>query len=227
MTNSSAPKTITTVDIQPEHNLEVSRIIVHGFQSKFMALTKVDPEELAVFFEQLLGHSAEGLCTKRVVALRGGIVVGTLSLKWHKNSVSITGKAAESAKLSVWKQITGIGTRNTLLLLATLYCLNYDPLPGECYIADLAVHPEHQGKGVGQLLIRRAQQFMQDHPRLTYLSLHVSGNNKAAKSLYERFGFSTQAEEYSLLSKFLSGEVKWEYMICRQYGGSYEQENRN
>lgn len=49
MTHSSVPKTITTVDIQPEHNLEVSRIIVHGFQSKFMALAKVDPGELAVF----------------------------------------------------------------------------------------------------------------------------------------------------------------------------------
>lgn len=216
MTNTSIATTVTIADMQPGYNREVSRIIVHGFQGKFTARTKIEPDGLALFFEQLLGYTVEGPYTKRVVALQGETVVGTLSLKCHKNSGRIAGAAAKSAKLSAWKEIAGIGTRNTLLLLATLYCLNHDPAPGECYIADLAVHPEHQGTGVGRLLVRWAHQFMEEHPLLLGLSLHVSEHNRAAKRLYERLGFSTQTEEYRLLSKLLSGEEKWEYMICRQ-----------
>lgn len=214
---------ITIEDMQPKYNREVSFLLAHAFQGKFAALTKLDIRSLAVYFGQLLELFPDGSLNRRMVARQGDKIVGTLSLKWHKSlqqclgtAAALHGTLAPSAKLSRWKGFSKLGTKNTLLLLAALYFLNHEPSPGECYIADLAVHPEHQGQGAGGLLIRQAQQFIRNQPGLHYLSLHVSGSNGQAKRLYERLSFSASSEEHSLFSSFLFQEKVWTYMICRQ-----------
>ncbi|AIQ54138.1 GNAT family N-acetyltransferase [Paenibacillus sp. FSL R7-0331] len=207
--------------MQPEYNRDVSFMLAHGFQGKFNALTKLDAGSLAVFFEQLMKLFPDGPLTKRMVALQGDQVIGTLSLKWHKSHDPSAAAAAQSThsapytKLPQWKELKQLGTKSTLRLLTALYFLNHEPSPGECYIADLAVHPEHQGKGTGGILLRRAQQYMQDQPLLHYLGLHVSGSNEQARRLYERLAFSVCSEEHSLVRSLLFRETKWTYMICR------------
>ncbi|WNS44185.1 N-acetyltransferase [Paenibacillus sp. MMS20-IR301] len=226
--NASAAMKVTVTDMRPEYNHEVGRLIAYGFQGKFRSLTKNRPDDLAVVFRQLLEQSAEGTCTKRVVALLGEEVVGTMSMKWHKDAAG--GKAREAgvtegtareadmtaAGLVKLLETGGMRLSRRLLLLGALCCLNHNPVRGECYIADLAVHPRYQGMGIGGLLLHRAAQYMQGQPRLEYLSLHVSGRNTSAKGMYGRRGFRTQSEEHSLISKLLFGEESWEYMICGQ-----------
>lgn len=206
---------ITVREMRPEYNREVSLIMTHGFHGKF-SRTKVDAGALTLFFELLLKQSADIPCTKRVVAVLGGKIVGTMSLKWHKHSGGGAQVAVPSAKRFWWKEISGIGAGKTLLLLTAFNFLQHYPVPGECYIADLAVDPELRGRGVGRLLLNAALQYMKEQPLLYYVSLHVAGHNRTAQSLYERTGFSTQTEEHSLLSKILYREETWKYMIYGQ-----------
>ncbi|MGX4584512.1 GNAT family N-acetyltransferase [Paenibacillus chitinolyticus] len=39
-------------------------------------------------------------------------------------------------------------------MLLGLYTLDYQPGARECYIADVVVHPDYRGQGVGKLLLQ-------------------------------------------------------------------------
>ncbi|MFB4161252.1 GNAT family N-acetyltransferase [Geomicrobium sp. JSM 1781026] len=59
---------------------------------------------------------------------------------------------------------------------------------GEFHIGTLAMLPESRGKGIGTMLIHKAEQFAREQG-LDKLSLTVDQNNPAARKLYERVGF--------------------------------------
>lgn len=80
----------------------------------------------------------------------------------------------------------------------------------EGYILNVAVHPDHRGKGFGKALVR----FLIDEfgDRLSFITLEVRLSNTTAVSLYEGFGFEkvgerrnyyrNPAENALLLTKF-------------------------
>ena len=62
----------------------------------------------------------------------------------------------------------------------------------EGYILNVAVHPDHRGKGFGKALVR----FLIDEfgDRLSFITLEVRPSNTTAVSLYEGFGFEKVGE---------------------------------
>ena len=58
-----------------------------------------------------------------------------------------------------------------------------------CHIADLAVAPCHEGRGVGQALLAHAERWAKVH-RCKLLTLSVFPGNTRARALYERDGFA-------------------------------------
>ncbi|MNW27946.1 Mycothiol acetyltransferase [compost metagenome] len=96
-----------------------------------------------------------------------------------------------------------------------LQLLSHIPNHRECYIADLSVHPDYRGKGVGTLLIQWAQEYVYAHPRFHYLSLHVAASNSGAQHLYEQHSFRTLELKHSLLFQLLFRERTWHYMISQ------------
>ncbi len=55
------------------------------------------------------------------------------------------------------------------------------------HVVDIAVLPEHQGKGLGKLIMREITQYLQQHaPETAYVSLIADG---PAQDLYAQFGF--------------------------------------
>lgn len=199
---------ITIEPMQVKYNAQVGRLLVHGFHGKFQHLTNLSEENLAVFFEKLLDLFPTEPASLRIVALQAGEVIGTLSIKWSANS----DVQQETRKLPTWKEFNHIGKWTFLKLLIGLSLLEHKPLAKECYIADVAVHPDHRSKGVGRLLLEWAQQFALAEPSLSILSLHVAGTNPRAKQLYEQLSFSTHTQEYSILRHFFFNEGKWHYM---------------
>lgn len=65
---------------------------------------------------------------------------------------------------------------------------------GCCYeVVDIAVLPEHQGKGVGKKIMGEIMSYLQAHvPQSAYISLIADGK---AKALYAQFGFKPTAPE--------------------------------
>jgi ribosomal protein S18 acetylase RimI-like enzyme len=65
--------------------------------------------------------------------------------------------------------------------------------PNSWFIAELCLLPEARGQGVGTRLLERAK-IEARRRNLPSVTLRVFGNNAGAVRLYERFGFTKQAE---------------------------------
>lgn len=64
---------------------------------------------------------------------------------------------------------------------------------GGCFyqITDIAVHPQHQGKGLGKKIMQALVEHLRaTAPETAYISLIADG---PAKHLYEKFGFKSTA----------------------------------
>lgn len=199
---------ITIEPMQAKYNAQVGRLLVHGFRGKFQHLTNLSEENLALFFKKMLDSFPAEPASLRVVALQAGEVIGTLSIKWSANAEV----QQATSNLPSWKDYHFIGKWAFYKLVIGLSLLEHKPVAKECYIADVAVHPNHRSKGIGRMLLEWAQQFALAEPSLSILSLHVAGTNPRAKQLYEQLSFSTQIQEYSILRHFFFNEGKWHYM---------------
>lgn len=56
------------------------------------------------------------------------------------------------------------------------------------HVKDLAVHPDHRGRGVGSALLSRALRILADRS-VASVKLEVRESNDPAQGLYRRFGF--------------------------------------
>ncbi|MGG3508552.1 GNAT family N-acetyltransferase [Paenibacillus lautus] len=205
--------TRTPITIEPMHskyNSQVSRLYVHGFHGKFQTLTNMNEDELALFFEKYFDQYPTNPASQRMIALQDGEVIGTISIK-RKIETSIKNKQRKFS----WKSFKSFGKWNVFKMSIGLYLFDYKPQDGECYIADVVVHPDHRSKGVGKLLMQWVQDFVQAEPNLDRLSLHVSGKNPRARFLYERLSFHTHLQENSIFWHFLFNEKEWYYMVMK------------
>ena len=62
-----------------------------------------------------------------------------------------------------------------------------------CQVVDICVRPDHQGQGIGKLIMQQITNFIQTElPSSCYVSLIADGN---ASYLYEKFGFQETMPE--------------------------------
>ncbi|WP_152393211.1 GNAT family N-acetyltransferase [Paenibacillus guangzhouensis] len=204
---AAAPITIDLM--QEKYNTPVGRLLVHGFRGKFQHRTPLSDDELALFFEKLLYHYPSEPSSRRIVALLEGEIIGTMSIKWNSNPAIKPIKK----KLISLRKYDFLGKWNVCKLFFGLSLLDHKPQVGECYIADVVVHPDHRSKGVGRLLLEWSQQFAQADPKFNRLSLHVAGANPRARQLYEQFSFQTCTQKNSIMRHLMFNELKWIYMV--------------
>jgi mycothiol synthase len=72
-------------------------------------------------------------------------------------------------------------------------------------IGPLAVHPDHQGRGYGTLLLRRALRFGAEEAGLSTAALSVNAENRGALGLYLREGFRVESG-FACLAQRLGAE---------------------
>ncbi len=204
---------ITLEPMQPIYHQQVGRLLAYLLHGKFRHLTSIASDELALFFELWLEQVPDVPGNRRMIALQEGKVVGTIAIKWStqfRSSASIKRQRSPS-----WQSIHRFGRWNLFKIRIGLSLFDYKPQAGECYIADVVVHPDYRGQGVGKLLLRWAEQFVQQEPGVDRLSLYVSGKNLRARKLYEQLGFNVRSHENSLVWHWLFNEKEWSYMWRR------------
>ncbi|TVX94676.1 GNAT family N-acetyltransferase [Paenibacillus agilis] len=211
---------ITIEPMQAKYYPQVSRLLVYVFRGKFQHLTTMSDDDLALFFEKLFEHFPTDPASRRMVALQDGEVIGTISVKWRGEYNN--GRKGRKQKLSSWKNFNRFGKWNLIKMLIGLHVFKHKPEMGECYIEDVVVHPDHQGKGVGKLLLQWALHFVQTEPMLDMLSLYVSGKNPRAKQLYERLSFYTHSQSNSMVWHLLFNEMKWDYMVMKMNNNEFD-----
>ena len=96
--------------------------------------------------------------------------------------------------LAIWRRTLGIGgllrACYALLPLAIMY-MRHPPRSDELYVANLAVDPDYQSRGIGRRLLAAAAQRAEERG-YRRLSLHVAASNARALHLYESVGFSRE-----------------------------------
>lgn len=204
--------------VRPQFHQAVAELMAYGFGHKFRKITSLSTYDLAYVFEQLLKHLPMEQSNLRVIARQNEEIVGSMCLKWKgsSNRVAIT---TVRAKSHWWGQCNRVGMWKRLQLITVLHLLKHTPKLGECYVEDLVVHPQHQGKGIGTQLLQWAQNYMLQSKSMSFLSLHVASQNHQAIRLYERYQFHKQYSTNSFLTGLLLGENQWHYMIYK--GNSY------
>jgi ribosomal protein S18 acetylase RimI-like enzyme len=103
-------------------------------------------------------------------------------------------------------------------LRAMVYLSLLDQSTGrrELYVADVAVAPQFRRRGVGQALMRHAEEMARAWDKRA-LVLDVSTGNEAACRLYEQLGYEVQRTRRSLLTGWLLGERSW-YRMRKDLG---------
>ena len=186
-----------------------AQLMAYGFGHKFQKSSSVSTADLTFVFEQLLLSSQHQTGSLRFAAMENDVLIGTMALKWETHEVA---RKADTVPISWWNMRSHIECWKLLHIMAGIQLLKHEPEVGECYIEDIVVHPQHQGKGVGRLLLARAQRYMLETAPLSYLSLHVARQNLKAMQMYERYHFRKQNSTNSLLTAMLLGEHQWNYM---------------
>lgn len=59
-----------------------------------------------------------------------------------------------------------------------------------CHVSDLAVLPQHEGKGIGKALLAHAEDWAREH-HCQLVTLAVFPGNERARAMYEACGYST------------------------------------
>ena len=119
-------------------------------------------------------------------------VVGILAIEAHGE---VHGSAGHGLRtLAIWRQELGIGgllrACYALFPLAIAY-VRRPPRSDELYVANLAVDPEYQNRGIGRRLLATAAERAQARG-YRRLSLHVAASNAPALHLYESAGFARE-----------------------------------
>ncbi|MGN7413050.1 GNAT family N-acetyltransferase [Paenibacillus sp. SAF-068] len=208
---------ITSIQIKPvrpQFHQAVAELMAYGFGHKFQKITSLSMYELAYVFEQMLNHPPMQQNTLRVIARQNEDIVGTMSLKWMEKSNRVAVKTVH-ANSHWWSKCNRISNGKRLLFITGLHLLKHTPKLNECYVEDLVVHPQHQGKGIGTQLLQWAQKYMLESQLFSFLSLHVASQNSQAIQLYERYQFRKQFNTNSFLTGLLLGEEQWHYMIYK------------
>ncbi|WP_458126981.1 GNAT family N-acetyltransferase [Paenibacillus sp. Z3-2] len=200
--------------VRPPFHQAVAELMAYGFGHKFQKITSLSTYDLAYVFEQLLNLPPMEQSILRVIACQNDEIVGTMCLKW-KEANNRTAIQTVPANFHWWGQCNRVGKWKLFQLIIALHLLKHNPKLDECYVEDIVVHPQHQGKGIGTQLLQWAQKYMLQSKPLSFLSLHVASQNHPAIQLYERYQFQKQYSANSFLTGFLLGENQWHYMIYK------------
>ena len=99
-------------------------------------------------------------------------------------------KSAEAASIGLPKSIFGLSIREETDTLIAMGRLVGD---GGCFvqICDIAVHPNHQGKGLGRRVMQELMDYIErEIPKTAWINLFADGT---ANQLYAKFGFGETA----------------------------------
>jgi len=199
--------------MKEEYAVPVSQLLLQGFCTKLQFGTKITDARLQLLLEKMLVLDKQLGKGKRFVAIEGGSIIGSFSIKFQGKWSKQRSNMIKTDVLTYWNEIKALGLANALGFLLRLMCLHHHPRHGEVYISDLAVHEKYQGSGVGKAMLKWAIEEAELQSNNQFVSLHVADSNVRAKHLYERMGFRTLAIQSSILLKWFIGEAKWYYMI--------------
>ncbi|KFL33176.1 MULTISPECIES: GNAT family N-acetyltransferase [unclassified Sulfurospirillum] len=200
--------TIRLESMHSKHSQSLIELLIYTFRNHFKQCQNLSDEQLTHLFEKRLESSSNEASTHRIVALEGDKIVGTLCLKWKPESNQDKAKNTLFSK----EMVQVLGKWDFFKLALSSHLLKHDPALYECYIADIAVHPDHQAQGIEPLLIKWACDFAKKDSKFDLITLHLMDKNRDTTRFFEKFFFRTCLQKKSFARSVLFDDYQWNYM---------------
>lgn len=173
----------------------IARVLIESFPDKFAAIfgKKLKEAQKALAEDYALRKNFEGVFVAEV----DGNVVGVIEL-----STKETKKSKQESLKSYFAHLGFFGTIRAFLVFMILEGKIDE---NDCYVEHIAVSPDFRGKGIGKLLMKRAEEFAKEKQKV-HCSLYVAPDNKPARYLYEKTGFCEIGTKNSILLKLFLGK---------------------
>lgn len=183
----------------------MARLQVECFPREFSLLFGARLEVATAVAEEVLRVEHPG-GSGAFVAQEGDSVVGMLLLE------SVPQIKVTRDWRAMWRILRNeVGLRHLPRLLLGVFLLGHKVRSGEAYIKSVAVTARARNRGVGTLLLRRAEAWARAN-RKRRLGLHVNMSNDRARSLYQRLGFVERRREGSRFACLFLRMPGWFYM---------------
>ena len=194
-TDQRPPPTVSTIEAATSADVPaIAEVFARAFVEYRLALG-CDTPTLARLWTPLIAARLSNWYVARMsrpASPETGPVVGILALEAHGEVHESAGHGMQT--LALWRRTLGIGgllrACYALLPLGIVY-VRRPPRSDELYVANVAVDPEYQNRGIGRRLLAAAAERAQERG-YRRLSLHVAASNASALHLYESAGFSRE-----------------------------------
>lgn len=185
----------------------MAALVVEGFLDKFRPV-----------FGRRMDRSARIM--ERWIALEhtsGG--VESLVIEGHDRSeiaASVGVRTSESREEALasglWRNLSGnLGLARAVWASLLLSYPRYSAKTTEAYIERLVVAPRFRRQGMARRILAAGEDLARENGKRA-VGLHVSGNNLAARKLYESEGYAEVSRQRSLLTAHFLGIRDWLYL---------------
>ena len=191
---------------QSQHNDKVVEIFCSAFENSITFFTPITQKvKTAIKDVFCLLHRVFG--QGFFVAVENGEVCGYIIMADDIKRLWLQAITSGFLKKAIMSTVSG----KYGLTLSTLYKIVKNKLlyfrfemttQSSAQVLSIAVHPEHQAKGIGQKLLSKGIRHI-EALGIKKIKLEVRPNNISAVKIYEKYGFCTIGETQDLQGKWL------------------------
>lgn len=182
----------------------MAAVLEDAFSDKMHVIFGKQPEKTRTLLENIYTGPVRRGYDGVLVAEQGGRIVGTLLIEPMRHTTS-------ENRTFVHVATRELGMLRVVMASFLLWLIGHEPAEGEAYISDVGVASDYQDQGIGQLLMRHAEQWARNHRRAC-LTLWVAANNDRAIHVYEKAGFVITKTKSSWLTRLAFGIRHWYFM---------------
>ncbi|CAH1798845.1 unnamed protein product [Owenia fusiformis] len=195
-----------TVRTMEEHDAEfVGRMEVESFKSKYeWAVGKSRTEGVAMILEKNSRNNVDGYC-RTFIAEYKNKPAGMIIIKLHGD------EEIDVSLCDLYEKLGCYGTYGMLSMACLVSEAHTESQ--ECYVECVCVHEAYRGKGIGTLLLERAE-YEAKAKGCSKMSLHVAQRNRAA-SLYHRQGYHIAQNEDGFLCTWCAVGIRRWYKMTK------------
>ena len=173
----------------------IAKILIDSFSDKFAAIfgKKLKEGQKALAEDYALRKDFEGV----FVAETEGNVIGVIELS--------TKEIKKGKKESLSPYFTNLGFFSAIRAFLAFMILEEKVGEKSCYVEHIAVSPNARGRGIGELFMKKTEEFAKEKQKDRCL-LYVAQDNKTAYDLYRKIGYSDLGPRKSILLKLFLGK---------------------
>lgn len=196
------------IEIRNPTNQEVNVIVdilTDIFSDKFSHIFQNDLENGKLVICKFYKDSSYEELSNYFVAVEHDRVLGVIHLTYYgaKENSSLSSIIYTLQKLGIFRGI------KATVAFALLDFKDFNK--SSCFVDFVGILPVFQGRGIGKLLLKKAEEFAR-YKKFHILSLNVIGKNKGAIKLYQKLGFKKIKYNKSVLGRLFFGIKDFFYM---------------